>query len=328
MTMVAEAPALQRLVNSTNPVVALKVLTDVLGEAPDSPRSSALRQQIRTSETVRRLLSHRQANGTIATNPYKKWQGPHWTLVCLAEIGYPAGDESLLPLRDQFYSYLFAERHLLPPQSLALPGQEERFRRCASQEGYAVWYSLKLGLADDRTEELVRRLKRWQWPDGGWNCDKRPEARNSSFHESLMPLRALALHARLTGDTGSQSAADRAAEVFLKRRLYRSAHDGSVMNPDFGLIHYPYFWHYSLFAGLVVMAEAGYIRDPRCGEALDWLKSKRLPDGGFPLEKRHHRTADSVVAEGTFVDWGPGGHNRSNDFVTADALRVLHAAGR
>ena len=32
-------------------------------------------------------------------NPYRKWQGPHWTLYSLAEIGFPAGGEALLPLR-------------------------------------------------------------------------------------------------------------------------------------------------------------------------------------------------------------------------------------
>ena len=32
---------------------------------------------------------------------YATWRGAHWTLAALAEIGYPAGDESLLPMRAQ-----------------------------------------------------------------------------------------------------------------------------------------------------------------------------------------------------------------------------------
>jgi len=315
---------IRHLLQSNNPAIVYKTRTRVLGETPPPD----LREQIRHSEMAIRLLSHRLADGTIATNPYKKWQGPHWTLVSLAEIGYPPGDRSLLPMRDQFYGYLFAPHHLTPPQSLLIPGQEDRFRRCASQEGYAIWYSLTLGLADDRTEELVRRLKRWQWPDGGWNCDKRPQADTSSFFESLMPLRALALHARLTGDPTSRKAAERAAELFLKRRLFRTLHDGTVMDPNFLQIHYPYFWYYSILAGLVVMAEAGYIQDPRCSDALDWLESKRLTDGGFPLEKRHHQMAGTMIANGTFADWGPGGQTRHNEFVTVEALAVLRAANR
>ena len=72
-----------------------------------------------------------------------------------------------------------------------------RVRRCASQEGNCYYYSLALGLADDRTEELAARLIKWQWEDGGWNCDKRPEASISSFNETLIPLRGLVLYANI-----------------------------------------------------------------------------------------------------------------------------------
>ena len=61
-------------------------------------------------------------------------------------------------------------------------------RRCASQEGNALAVACRLGLADDpRAELLARSLAGWQWPDGGWNCDRRASGRRSSFHESLPP---------------------------------------------------------------------------------------------------------------------------------------------
>jgi hypothetical protein len=281
------------------------------------------------------LLSHRSGDGRIITypergqtNPYQKWQGPHWTLVCLAEIGQRRGDRSLLPLRDQFYDWLFDSRHLCPPRSLLIPGQEERFRRCAGQEGYAAWYSLTLDIADDRTEELVDRRSNWQWPDGGWNCDKRPEAAISSFHETLIPLRALSLHARLTGSRRSRDAARRAAEVFLQRKMFRRKLDGTVMDPRFLLLQFPHFYSYDILFGLKVMTEAGFIGDPRCAEALDILASKRLPSGGWPLELKAWTEADRFTTRGTFVDWGPCGRARANPWVTRDALFVLEAAGR
>ena len=49
------------------------------------------------------LLKQREADGTIATHPYKKWQGPHWTLYSLAQLGHPPGDESLRPILEQVY---------------------------------------------------------------------------------------------------------------------------------------------------------------------------------------------------------------------------------
>ncbi len=260
------------------------------------------------------------------TNPYQKWMGPHWTLYQLAELGHPPGDRKLLPLRDQFYTYLFDARHLRPPRSLLIPGQEERFRRCAGQEGYAVWYSLKLGLEDGRTAELVDRLIRWQWPDGGWNCDKRPGARHSSLHETVIPLRALALWATVNKDRRAKEAADRAAEVLLSRRLLWRRRTGRLIDPRFALIHYPHFYHYNLLFALTVLHEGGYLHDPRCAEALDLLAGKRLPDGGFPLERRLWRPAPTITTGGTWIDWGPTGRRQANPFVTAAARAVLQAA--
>ncbi len=274
------------------------------------------------------LLAHRGPDGRLPVHAYQKWQGPLWTFVCLAEIGHRRGDRSILPLRGQFREWLFADRHLQPPHSLLIPGQEDRFRRCACQEGFQAWSEMRLGIADDTTEELIRRLKRWQWPDGGWNCDKRPAARISSFMETLAPLRALALHASLTGSASSRSAARRAAEVFLSRRLYRRQSDGSVIDPRFLLFSFPHFWPYDVLFGLLVMAEAGFIGDPRCAEALDLLEAKRLPDGGWPLEQKVWKAADGFTSRGTFFDWGPSGTRRSNPWVTAQARFVLEAAGR
>lgn len=329
-------PIMRRLLASDEAAVRRKIRVDVLGEAEDSPGARALSGEIRRSVLARRLLTLKGADGRVMTapqrgqtNPYQKWQGPHWTLVALAEIGYPPGDRSLLPMRDQFYDWLLAESHLERPRTLVIPGQEDRVRRCAGQEAYAVWYSLKLGLDDERTELLVDRLRSWQWPDGGWNCDKRPGARTSSFHETFIPLRALALHGKLRKDRRSSAAAERAAEVFLKRRLFKGARSGKLIDPRFVLLQYPHLYHYNILAGLKVLAEAGFVADSRCADALDLLESKRLPDGGFPLEKRNYVPAKSeVVTRGSFADWGPAAKTRMNEFVTADALHILKAAGR
>jgi hypothetical protein len=233
-----------------------------------------------------------------------------------------------MPMRDQFYDWLLARSHLRMPHTLVIRGQEDRVRRCGGQEGYAVWYALKLGLADEKTELLVERLRSWQWPDGGWNCDKRPTARISSFHETFIPLRALALHGKMRKDRRSLEAAERAAEVFLRRRLFKGARSGKVIDPRFTLLQYPHLYQYNILAGLKIMAESGFVKDPRCAEALDLLESKRLPDGGFPLEKKNFvPAASAVIKRGTFADWGPSGRTQMNEFVTADALHILRAAG-
>jgi hypothetical protein len=313
----------ERLLHSEDPAIRVKTEVLVLGADPYSWDAMVKRHAIASSPRVQALLAERDVEGRIPYRPYAKWYGAHWVLAQLADLGYPPGDESLLPLRDQVYDWLFSEGHRRGIREI-----NGRVRRCASQEGNALYYSMALGIADSRTEELAERLMKWQWHDGGWNCDRRPEATNSSFMETLIPLRGLAWHSRLTGSGKSMQSAVRAANVFHKRRLFRRQSDGSLMHPSFVQLHYPCYWHYDILFGLKVLAEAGLIADRRCDEALDLLESKQLEDGGFPAEAKYYTVGDSTRSGSSRADWGTVSKRRANEFVTVDALYVLKSAGR
>jgi hypothetical protein len=304
---------------SAEPALAWKLSVLVSGLDPDSAAGRAAARSVRASPLVADLLAGRDRSGRA----YRKWTGSHWVLSLLADLGCPPGDESLRPLMEETFACWLGEAHKKHIRSL-----DGRVRRCASQEGYAVWCSLRLGFADGRTDELVRRLLEWQWPDGGWNCDKHPAADKSSFMETLIPLRALGLYARLSGDPRARLAAQRAAEVFLKRRLFLRLADGSVMDKHFVRLSYPAYWHYHILFGLKVMAETGCLDDPRCRAALDLLESRRLPDGGFPAEESYSRPTRPELAGYMPVAWGGTSRLHLNPFVTADALYVLRLAGR
>ncbi len=313
----------EQLLDSREPSICYKTRVLLMDADPYSQEVWALQQQVKELERVQKLLSLRDAEGNIPYHPYKKWYGAHWTLAALADLGYPSGDELLTPLREQVYEWLFSVKHITSIHAI-----EGRVRRCASQEGNALYALMRLGLADNRTLQLAESLIRWQWPDGGWNCDKSPETLNSSFMETLIPMRALIHYAQLSSDTKAAQTARRAAEVFLNRQMYRRAHDGAVIHPDFTRLHYPPYWHYDILAGLQVMAEAGLLSDERCQEALDLLESKRLPDGGFPAEGRYYTTGASAPSNRSLVDWGGVNKRKMNEFVTVNALYVLKTAGR
>jgi hypothetical protein len=304
---------------NSEPALAWKVAVTILGKGEDSTGASRSRANVRDSALIRKLIATCDRQGSA----YKKWDGAHWVLSILADLGYPAGDQTLRPLMEQTYNTWLGENHKKYIRQI-----DGRTRRCASQEGNAAWSSLRLGLADERTGELVSRLLGWQWSDGGWNCDKRRGADSSSFMESLIPLRALALYAQVSGDPKVRTSAEHAAEIFLKRRLFKRQRDGELMDKHFVRLHYPIFWHYDILFGLKVMAEAGLISDPRCTEALDLLESKRLPDGGFPAEESFSRTTRPNLSGYSPVRWGGTSTKEMNLFVTADTLYVLRMAGR
>ncbi len=256
------------------PALAWKLTVNVLGKGADSPEALRAASDVRQAPLVQALI----ATCDRRHGAYKKWDGAHWVLSILADLGYPAGDETLRPLIEDTYDTWLSAEH----ETRHLRVIEGRVRRCASQEGNTVWFSLRLGLADGRTYELVNRLLQWQWPDGGWNCSKHPEADTSSFMETLIPLRALTLVAGVTGDARAKAAAERAAEVFLTRQLFKRRRDGQVINHRFILLHYPLYWHYDILFGLKVLAEAGMLGDPRCIAALDLLEVEALAGWRLP----------------------------------------------
>jgi hypothetical protein len=206
-----------QLLESDEPSIRLQVRLGI--QDVDEAEVEELQQQVRTSPRVADLLSERISDATIDAHPYRaKWYGAHWVLVTLAELGYPSGDSSLAPLREQMLDWLFSCDYL---NSLGRVRGLPRLH--GAIEGNALWAMLTLGLADERAEQLTERLRLAQWPDGGWNCDRKASGRSSSFSESLIPLRALSLHARMGSDRQSAETADErcsgALELLESKRL-------------------------------------------------------------------------------------------------------------
>ena len=335
-------PLIDALLRSDEPSIRWKAIVRVAGEDPESKKVRDLREEIRESPRAKALIAGRDRKSVREKYIYANWRGAHWTLAALREIGYPAGDESLLAMREQvldcwldssFYME-FESKAAVPKHRSAegVPLIQGRYRRCCSQQGNALYSIERLGLADKRSDALAERLMHWQWPDGGWNCDRRPSAHISSFNESLLPMLGLAAHAE-RGDKTARAAAVKASEIFLSRRLYKRLTDGTSISPHMTRPKYPRYWHYDMLGGLVAMAEMGLVKDPRCADALDLLERKELPRGGWAAEGRFYKvshTTDFSTRFGSisYVDWGGAGKGRVNDWVTADALYVLRASGR
>ena len=337
------SPLIDQLLRSDEPSVRWKVMVRVLGEDPQSRKIRDLQQEIRNSPRVTALLCGRDQRFVREAHVYATWRGAHWTLAALAEIGYPTGDESLLPMRDQTLDFWlgpalykeFESKSSVPKYRGAegVPKIQGRYRRCGSQQGNALYSITRLGLADKRSDGLAERLMHWQWPDGGWNCDRKPSAHISSFNETMLPMIGLAAHAERAGDDAARQAALKAAEVFLCRRLFRRRTDGTVISPHLLRLKYPRYWHYDVLGGLVAMAEMGLVADPRCADALDLLERKELPGGGWAAEGRFYKVSPNMDISTRFgsislVDWGGIGKRRMNEWITADALFVLRATGR
>lgn len=211
------------------------------------------------------------------------------------------------------------------PHRGAVPVIDGLARRCASQEGNALAVCCRLGLATDpRARLLARSLIEWQWPDGGWNCNRGASGRRSSFHESLTPAWGLWEYWRATGWAEARDAALRAAELLLDHHLVRSL-SGEVIDPGWLVIHYPPYWHYDLLQALVVLTRMGKVGDARAEEGIEHLSGLRRPDGCWGTGRTWWKPPGTPGAGVEVVDWGRTGPNQ---MATLNALRVLAGAGR
>src|SRR5262249_27524287 len=215
-------PATVWLLASNEPAIRRLTLTEVLGASPDEPDVVSARRECATGSIAAALL------GDSTDHVYHKWRGAFWRLTALAELGVPSGEHRALGLLDEVLAWLQAlERRGYPPVVVA-----GLHRAHACWHGNALSAAVELGRArDPMATDLARRLVEWQWPDGGWNCDRRPGARTSSVHESLGPLLGLAGYHRATGHAASSRAAQRAAEFFFERRPFRSRRSGQGNPP-------------------------------------------------------------------------------------------------
>jgi hypothetical protein len=253
-------------------------------------------------------------------HPYSKWRGAHWRLASLVEI---APDDAVPAARRAAEDVLAWLANPWSPRKF--PVIDGRVRRCASQEGRALYACCRIGMADDpRLRMIAHSLVQTQWPDGGWNCDRHRGCTHSSFNETWAPTMGLAAYARDTGHADARAAADRAAEFLLQHSVYQSHRTGAPAHPAFTRLRWPPYWHYDALVGLVTLHRSVGLDDPRTSPALALVESKRRADGSWRSEGKWWRGPGSKGSNVEVVDWGEAAH----ELLTAQAREVLTAAKR
>ncbi len=310
-----EDAGIEWLLGSKEPAIRYLTRRDVLRQTVEPEFEAILKGPI-----VRKLLSGQLANGGFGGHPYRKWTGAHWRLVSLVELCVPAGQPQAMAAAETVLDWLTGAAHRRGVDVI-----NGLARRCASQEGNALAVCCRLGMAGDpRVELLARSLVGWQWPDGGWNCDVTASGRRSSFHETLPTIWGLHAYAQATGATWASTAADRAAELLLEHRLFRSLRTGDPIRRQWLVLHYPPYWHYDVLQAMVVLGRLGKLGDQRTSDGLELLLQLRRPDGRWEAGGAWWQPP-GAARQPEVVNWSRAG---GNEMITLNALRVLRMAGR
>ena len=302
-----------------SPIAGLRyqALRDLLDVDPFTRRMRGLARVVQASPEAQSLLATGEERPSVEPGLAALWR-----LSELADLGCEPGDlADPSVLLDIALDWLGA-----PAYEEGIPTVDDQLRLPAAREANAILATLRLGIPDGRLGDLADRLCRNQAPDGGWLDDPSPQATQSSFAHTLASLEALAFWNAMTGDSAARRAAHRAADLLLRHKLRpptkAQAADDAPREP----LAFPYHGEYSTLHALEVMKKIGWLEHPHCAPALDWLESKRLPDGGWPAEVAHPSPGVTLSAHASI--WGAPDAHRANPWVTLRALTLLREAER
>jgi hypothetical protein len=295
----------------------------VMRDLQDTPESQwrAERAKVETEGWGARLLSYQDEDGQWAGGAFapkdfdfREWQdvGQPWTATAF----------SLSQLRE----FGIDPRSDWAKRAVDLIGTNSRW----DHDGEPYWEGEVEECINGRivadgayfgvdVSSIVDRLLGERLDDGGWNCERANGSVRSSFATTINVLEGLLEYERATGGTVESQEARRSGEEYLlERGLFRRLSTGEPADEQFLLFMHPNRWHYDVLRALDYFRSAaaltGVAPDPRLGEAVDHLRSRRSEKGSWLLD---WTPPGRVWFE---VDDGAGG---PSPWVTLQAMRVL-----
>jgi hypothetical protein len=184
-------------------------------------------------------------------------------------------------------------------QKHAEPCTHARIVRFLIQFGYAK---------DPRVRKAIDWLLPIQRDDGMWFC--RGAGGRGCLRATLDVLRLAALDPQTAVQPGITQAATAVCDLLMEPRMSRY-HVGDAWG-TWECLKYPYFG-FSVISALDALARLGYtLEEPKIAAAVEYLLSRQLPDGTWPLDDSWSRSP---------IDFGQPGE--PNKWLTLDALRVV-----
>ncbi len=280
----------------------------------DAPKAkwNAERQHVATSGWGARFLAFQDRDGKWGRGVYSpKWISTTYTLLQLRDLGldneHPAAQRGTRIVIDELLGKENSQEFVARLKTLDL---------CIV--GMILALTAYFRVTDARTDAIAQHLLQQHMRDDGWNC-RMPRDRHvthSSFHTTFNVLDGLrgyveAGHAKFRAEI--LQAEQRALELVLQHKLFRSDKTNKIIYPKFTQFSYPFRWHYDVMRALDYMQRAHAPRDARTQEAIDLVRTQRRPDGLWAMH-------DLYKAKVFFNMETPSQPSRWN---TLRALRVL-----
>jgi hypothetical protein len=296
------------LLEEENPSVHYWTLLDLLDRPADDPEAKAARVAIPTWPPVAELLVAQKPDGYWVKRDYylPKHHGTFWTLSVLADLGLTQDDERIQNACEFMFTFqrengAFCRRRRVAGKGLVWkddpgPCTHARILRFLIQFGYGDDPCVRAG---------IDWLLAAQHEDGMWDCH--PSRRYGCLRATHDALRVAALDPQ----AAAHPAIARAAAVICDLLMEEGMSKYHVGLP-WTTLEYPHFGA-GLIPTLDALARLGYTQEqPKIAAALEYLLSRQLPDGAWPLDLKTYRLPFDVGQPG-----------EPNKWLTLDALRVI-----
>lgn len=330
------------LLEPDEPSVRYFALRDLLGRPEHDTEVLRAKSAIMEQGPVAKILAHQNDDGgfmtaamvrqyglDIARSGYRpKYKNTTWQLLFLAQLGADRDDPRIKKLCE----YVL-DNNYVPGRDVM--GIHIRWR--AGLDFYLlpcfianmVWSLTEMGCyGDPRVQDSIRWLLKYQRFDDGdfrtpdeWPYKGRRDrcfGRHTCFSgvTRVLNLMTAVPESERTGEMGTFIG--RAVDFVLLHRLYRKNHGNwKPIRPEFELFTFPLI-HYDDVISVIDTLQRLGVRDKSIDEGLEYILSKRGPDGRWNLGYTMSRGS-------TYANFGQRGTD--SKWITLRALKVLKNAG-
>jgi hypothetical protein len=261
-------------------------------------------------QPVAHLLATQKPGGFWVKRDYylPKHNGTFWVLCVLGDLGLTAEHPQIRQSCDFMFTFqrengTFCRRRRVSGRGMVwdtAPGPCTHAR--------IVRFQIQFGFGDDpRLRAAIDWLLESQRSDGMWDCGR--PSRPGCLRATHDVLRVAALDSKAAAHPAVARGAAILSDLLMKKGMSRY-HVGI----PWATLQWPPF-DYSLVSTLDSLARLGYTLDhPRIAEATDYLLSRQLADGSWPLDHTSSRPP-----------FDPGPQGKPSKWVTLEALKALKA---
>lgn len=300
------------LLELENSPVRYRTLVDILNRPSDDKEVRAAQASIPTYPPVAELLATQNRDGYWGKRNYylpRTSRGTFWVLSVLGDLGLTVEEEPVRRACDFMFTHqrengAFCRRQRVSGQGMVWQKHTE-----PCTHARIVRFLIQLGYTHDpRVRKAIDWLLSNQRDDGMWLC--RSEGRRGCLRATIDVLRLAVLDPETAIHPGITQAATVVCDLLMEPRMSRY-HVGDAWG-TWECLKYPYFG-FSVISALDALARLGYTpEEPKIAAALEYLLSRQLPDGTWPMDESWSRSP---------IEFGQP--NEPNKWLTLDAMRVV-----